>query len=241
MSKKNKKFEETDETLAQIEETLGRTEQFVEKNKKYLGYVVVGIFAVILLVIAYINYIKKPAEEEAYSKIFHAEQYFEVDSLNLALFGDGVNPGFLDIIDEYGSTKSGNLANYYAGICYLKLSAQEEANKEEYLNEAIDYLNDFDSDDMQVKAMAIGATGDAYMELGDMDKAVSYYEKAARHQENDFTTPLFLKKAGMTYSLMGDHEKALDAFKEIKTKYYRSAQGQDIKKYIGREEGYLNQ
>jgi len=240
MAKKNKKFEETEETFAQIEETLGRTEQFVESNKKYLSYIVLAVLGAIILIFAYINMVKEPAEKEAYSAIFPAEHYFEIDSLDWALNGDGTNMGFLDIIDEYGSTKSGNLANYYAGACYLKLAAKDESMKEEYLNDAIDHLNDFDSDDIIVKAMALGMTGDAYMELGDMDKAISYYNKAAKHQENDFTTPLFLKKLGMTYSMQGDHEKALEAFNKIKTDYYRSAQGQDIKKYIGREEGYLN-
>ena len=237
---KNKKFEETDETFAQIEETLGRTEQFVENNKNNLGYGIAAILAAILLVLGYINYIKKPAESEAYAKIFHAEQYFEIDSLDLALNGDGINPGFLDIIDDYGSTKSGNLAHYYAGICYLKLAAKDPEIKETYLGNAIDELKDFSSDDLNVQPMAIGAIGDAYMELGETEKAVGYYMKAANHNDNEFTTPLFLKKAGMTYSMLGDHEKALEAFNTIKTKYYKSTEGREIKKYIGREEAYLN-
>lgn len=237
---KNKKFEETDEAFAQIEETLGRTEQFVENNKKNLGYGVAAVLGLILLVLAYINYVKKPAETEAYAKIFHAEQYFEVDSLDLALFGDGINPGFLDIIDNYGSTKSGNLAHYYAGICYLKLSVDDEANKQDYLEKAIKELKDFSSDDLNIQPMAIGAIGDAYLEMGDLDKAVGYYMKAANHNENEFTTPLFLKKAGMTYGIIGDHEKALEAYNTIKVKYYQSVEGREIKKYIGREEAFLN-
>jgi tetratricopeptide (TPR) repeat protein len=192
------------------------------------------------LVIAYFNYVKEPNEQEAYDTIFMAEQYFAKDSFNLALNGDRDYPGFLDIIDEYGSTKSGNLAHYYAGICYLRLANDNEATRDEYLNNAIDELSSFSSDDINIKPMAIGGIGDAYMELGDMDKAVSYYIKAANHNDNKFTTPLFLKKAGMTYSILGDHQKALDAFNTIKTKYYQSTEGRDIKKYIGREEAYLN-
>jgi len=239
MAKKNK-FEETDETFAQIEDTLGRTEQFVENNKKNLGYGVLGLMVLIVLVIAYFNYVKEPNEQEAYETIFMAEQYFAKDSFNLALNGDRDYPGFLDIIDEYGSTKSGNLAHYYAGICYLRLANDNEATRDEYFNNAIDELSSFSGDDINIKPMAIGGIGDAYMELGDMDKAVSYYIKAANHNDNKFTTPLFLKKAGMTYSILGEHQKALDAFNTIKTKYYQSTEGRDIKKYIGREEAYLN-
>jgi len=238
MAKKNK-FEETDETFAQIEDTLGRTEQFVENNKKNLGYGVLGLMLLIVLVISYFNYVKEPNEQAAYESIFQAEQYFAKDSFELALNGDDAYPGFLEIADNYGSTKSGNLAHYYAGICYLRLANDNEANKAEYFENAIDELNSFSSDDLNVKPMAIGAIGDAYMELGDMDKAVSQYMKAANHNDNQFTSPLFLKKAGMTYSVMGEHQKALDAFNTIKTKYYRSTEGRDIKKYIGREEAYL--
>ena len=238
MAKKTK-FEETDEAFAQIEESLGRTEQFVENNKKNLGYGVLGLVAILLLVLAYFNYVKEPKEQKAYESIFHAEQYFEIDSLDLALYGDGTNLGFLKIIDEYGSTKSGNLAHYYAGICYLNLANKNEESRVEYLENAIDELSDFDSDDINVKPMAIGAIGDAYMELGNMDKAVKQYMKAANHNENQFTSPLFLKKAGMTYNLMGEHQKALEAFNTIKLKYYRSTEGRDIKKYISREEALL--
>jgi len=238
MAKKNK-FEETDEAFAQIEDTLGRTEQFVENNKKNLGYGVLGLMLLIVLVISYFNYVKEPNEQAAYETIFQAEQYFAKDSFELALNGDDAYPGFLEIADNYGSTKSGNLAHYYAGICYLRLANDNEANKAEYFENAIDELNSFSSDDLNVKPMAIGAIGDAYMELGDMDKAVSQYMKAANHNDNQFTSPLFLKKAGMTYSIMGEHQKALDAFNTIKTKYYRSTEGRDIKKYIGREEAYL--
>ena len=237
---KKKKFEETDEAFAQIEDTLGRTEQFVENNKKNLGYGVLGLMVLIVLIITYFNYIKEPAEQKSYESIFMAEQYFAKDSFELALNGDSTFLGFIDIIDEFGSTKSGNLAHYYAGICYLQLANDHKDDREEYFNNAIDELNSFSGDDINIKPMAIGGIGDAYMELGDNDKAVSNYMKAANHNDNQFTTPLFLKKAGMTYSLMGDHQKALDAFNTIKTKYYKSTEGRDIKKYIGREEAYLN-
>jgi hypothetical protein len=236
---KNKKFEETEETFAQIEDTLGRTEQFVENNKKNLGYGTAGLMAIIVAVVLYFNYVKEPNEQKAYEAIYQAEQYFAKDSFDLALNGDNSAPGFIEIIDDYGSTKTGNLAHYYAGICYLQL-ANSSANREEYLNNAIDELKDFSSDDLNIKPMAIGAIGDAYSELGDNAKAASYYMDAANYKDNKFTSPLFLKKAGMMYSILGDHQKALDAFTRIKTDYYKSAEGRDIKKYIGREEAFLN-
>jgi len=238
MAKNN--YEQTEENLANIEGAISKTEQFVEGNKKNLSYGVLAIFAVVLMVLGYNKYVQVPNETEAYNTIWHAEQYFNQDSLEWALNGHDENPGFLDIIDEYGSTKSGNLAYYYAGISYFRMAQKAEgAEASSLYEEAIDLLKDFSSEDLNVKPMAIGAIGDCEMELGNQDEAVSYYIQAARLVDNELTTPLFLKKAGMTYSMLGNHEDALKLFKEIKTKYFKSDEAREIKKYIAREEQYI--
>ena len=236
-----KKKDITEDQLANVEEALGKTEQFIENNKKTISYVVFGIVALVLIVMGYNKYIVKPKKIEAFNAIYQAERYFETDSFNLALNGDGVNPGFLEIIDDYGSTPSGNLAHYYAGMCYMHMAENDSLNAEEYYDEAIDHLDDFTTDDELIMPMALGAIGDAYDNLGETEKAASYYEKAASFSENAFTAPLFLMKAGMIYSSLGDHEKALEMFKKIKDDFYTSDQGREIKKYIAREEGLMGE
>jgi tetratricopeptide (TPR) repeat protein len=239
MAKKN--FEQTEENLANIEQAISKTEKFVENNKKNLSYGVVALFAIVFVVLGYNKYIRIPSNEEAYSSIWHAEQYFAQDSLEWALNGYAENPGFLDIIDDYGSTPSGNLAQYYTGICYFRLAQQSEGEMaNDYYAKAIDYLENFDSEDINVKPMAIGAIGDCKMELGKPEKAVSLYLEAARLNDNEFVTPLFLQKAAITYSFMGKHKKALALFEEIQANYPRSNESNEIKKYIAREESYLN-
>ena len=96
-----------------------------------------------------------------------AENLFEKDSFNMALNGDGNAPGFLEIIDKYSSTPSGNLANYYAGICYLHLGDNKNAIK---------HLEKFSSDDVIFSSMVTANLGDAYMQLGDFKKASSNYQ-----------------------------------------------------------------
>ncbi|MBU1717660.1 MAG: tetratricopeptide repeat protein, partial [Bacteroidetes bacterium] len=99
---------------------------------------------------------------------------------------------------------------------------------------AIDYLKDFSSDDVIIGAMAFGATGDAYSELGQMEEAVKYYEKAAAHNENNYTTPMFLMKAGNTYEELGNIEKALEIYKRLKTEFVRTQEGREAEKYYAR-------
>lgn len=220
MTKKNTAGEDR---MVAVEEALGRTEQFIEKNQNILMYAIIGIIVVVLGYFGYQRLYISPMESNAQEEIFMAQKYFEMDSLYRALNGDGNALGFLDIIDDYGATKSGNLARYYAGICYLKMGNFEEA---------IDYLEDYDPVDQVVGPMALGALGDAWLELNEPDKAVGYYMDAANENNNDFTTPMFLYKAGMTYEILGEYDDALQAYDRIYREYYRSAEGRTIERNI---------
>lgn len=227
-----KKKDVTEERIAGVEEALSKTEQFIESNQKIITYVVIGIVAVIMLFFLFRKFVQIPREEMAQEVIFQAQTYFGADSLDLALYGDGESYGFLDVADEYGSTKAGNLAKYYAGICYL--------NKGEYEN-AIDYLKKFDGSDVLVSAMALGAMGDAYMELGDTDKAIEYYIKASEKNSNEFTTPAFLMKAGWAYELQGEYSKAIEVFEELKKDFPKAREARDIDKYIARNKARVGE
>jgi tetratricopeptide (TPR) repeat protein len=166
-----------------------------------------------------------PKEKEAQSQMFMAERYFEQDSLRLALNGDGSYPGFLGIIEDYGSTKSAKLAHYYAGIIYLNQGQFQEA---------IDHLEKFKTKDVMLAPMAKGAIGDAYLELGNNVEAAEQYLEAADTYTNDFTTPAFLQKAAWTYELAGNTEKALEAYNRIRVEYPYSAEARDVEKSIAR-------
>ena len=95
--------------------------------------------------------------------------------MNKAIKGDGVNLGFEQVIEEYGFTKSANLAHYYLGVSYLKQGKFEDA---------IAQLEDFDSSDEILGPIAIGAIGDAQMELSKTDEAIDSYLKAANKKKN---------------------------------------------------------
>ncbi len=222
MSKKNTAG---DDRMVAVEEALGKTEQFIEKNQKIMIYAVMGIILVVLVYFAYQKFYISPMEGNAQEQIFMAQKYFEKDSLNRALYGDGNALGFIDIVDDYGRTTTGNLAKYYAGICYLKLGNYEEA---------IAYLEDHDPVDQIIGPMALGALGDAYLELNEPEKAVSHYMDAANVNENDFTTPMYLYRAGMTYELLGEYEDAYDAYNRIYQEYYRSTEGRAIERNIAK-------
>ncbi|HDO27091.1 MAG TPA: tetratricopeptide repeat protein [Bacteroidetes bacterium] len=228
MSKKKEKEIKGDQRLENIGETLTRTETFIINNQMAIFIVVAVIVIAVFGYFGYQKYIIEPKTAEAQEQIFEAQQFFKADSLNKALYGDGNNLGFIDIADNYSSTKPGNLANYYAGICFLKKGQ---------FDQAINYLKDFDGSDAMVGPMAKGAIGDAYLELGKQEKAVAYYLEAANQNENKLTTPLFLMKAGEVYELMGNYNDALDVYNRIKEKYPQTNEGRIVDKNIGRATG----
>ena len=166
-----------------------------------------------------------PINEEAQQELFKSVSYFEADSFNLALNGVNGEYGLLDIIDDYGSTEAGNLANYYAGVCFLKTGDNESA---------IDYLSDFSSDDEVVSSVAYGSMGDAYMNTGEFDNAINYWTKAAFNSKNDFTTPIYLKRAAMALEEDGNLDRALEYYTIIQKEYSNSDEARDIDKFITR-------
>ena len=223
MANKNK----TEDQFAQIEETLSKTEQFIEENQKSLMTIIGAIVGIVALFSVYQNFYIEPMEKEAQAEMYMAELYFQKDSFNLALNGDGQYLGFLDIADDYSSTNVGQLANYYAGLSYLHTADYDNA---------IEYLGDFSSDDIILSSLALGCIGDAYMELGDTDAALDAYADAVNNSANDFTAPRYMMKQAMIYTSNGDNNKALDLFKVIQSDYKTSREANGIEKYIARVE-----
>jgi tetratricopeptide (TPR) repeat protein len=220
---KNKK-DENPQTISTVEETLTRTEQYLEDNYKSI---LIGLVVVVVIVgIVWLGklYLGK-RNEEAQSQMYQAERYLEQDSVKLALNGDGNYLGFLQIIKDYKFTKAANLANYSAGICYLHLGNFQEA---------ISYLNKYSKEDKVIGSIALGATGDAYVELGNTEKGIAKYIEAADYAANSFNTPLYLMKAGELYELNGEYNEALKLYEKIQSLYPESTEGTTIEKYISR-------
>lgn len=207
-------------------------EQVVAKAKdfwtKYSKPVMIASVLIILAVggfYAYQNFVKKPNEAKAADAIFKAEEYYRMDSVNLALNGDGQNWGFLKVIDKYGSTSAGNLASFYAGSCYIKLNDNEKAIK---------YLKKFSGDSKPIQARAYKLLGDAYGDQGKNSDALSYYKKAAAHFEADeassaeylFTAAYFADR------VMKDTKEAIALYKELKEKFPRTQQGSEADNYL---------
>ena len=222
--------DQNEDVIVDIEEVYSKSEQFLETYKKQI----IGVIAVLVIGIggffAYDNLVVVPNNKEAQELMWKAEYYFEIDSLDKAINGDNNYVGFAEIAENYGSTKAGNLAKYYLGVCYL--------NKGEF-QLAIDNLKDANLEDEVVSSVALGSIGDAYVEIGDVDKAVSYFGKAANNSDNNLTAPLYLKKKAIALESLNKYKDALAAYETIKADFPKSNEAQDIEKYIAKASSYV--
>jgi predicted negative regulator of RcsB-dependent stress response len=223
---------ETAGVLNTLDETASISEQWIEKNSKALFIALIAIVVVFLGYLGYTKYVVEPSETEASNELAFPRRYFDeaatagtgIDSLlTLGLEGANGKYGFLNVADKFSGTEAGNLANYYAGVSYLQMKKYDKA---------IEYLSKFDSDDEMLGPVALGAIGDAFADINQSEDALNYYEQAASKKSNEFTTPLFLFKAGETAMELKDFSKAESLFNKIKENYSKSDQGRDIEKFI---------
>lgn len=224
----------TAEVFNTLDETASRSEQWVAKNQNIILIGLAAVAVVILSFLAYNKFVMEPNEKEAANELAYPKSYFEraqnataeVDSLyNLALNGADGKYGLVDIAETYGSTKAGNLAKYMSGIAFLKTG--------DYQN-AISYLSDFSSEDEMLSALALGNIGDAFMEIQQAEDALKYYLEAANLKDNNFSSPLYLFKAGKVAMSLEEYGKAEDYFQRIKDDYPTSLEGRNINIYIQR-------
>ncbi len=229
MAKTKTKEGEGIEILEDPGALVSKAEEFLNNKKnRNLTLIIGSIVALVIAGVFGYRYYISNQDQEAQREMFQAVYYFEADSLGKALNGDGINYGFLQIIEDYPGTKGSNLSNFYAGVTYLKLGD---------FDGAIRYLNDFKSSDYLLQARAYALIGDAHLELGDYSSAISSYNDAIDYKPNESYTPIYLKKLALAEELQGNFSGAANAYGRILEDFKESELIQEAKKQKARLEG----
>lgn len=217
---------------AAIGEAINKTESFFEKNSKGVIWALVVIIVIAAAIFGYRKLVAEPRVEKAADMIAEAQYRFEQANpdYELALNGDENGAGFLDVIEKYGSTPSGNLAKHYAGVCYLHLGDLDAAAK--YLAK---YSPVKGLPGEIVNAQNLGLQGDIAVEQDKLDEAVKFYHKAVKASDNLYTAPLYLRKAGLALQAQGKNDEAVVLFEKILALYPSSIEAREAEKLIGAE------
>ena len=225
-SKKTNPSSERD--MSNVGEILSKSEQFIDKYQKQIISGISAIVFIVVVVLGVKHLYLAPKEKEAEAAIYKGEQYLANSQWDLALNGDSVEyEGFEAIISDYTFTKTANLANAYAGICYYHKGEFESA---------INRLKKFSANDKMVSPVITGLVGDCYVDMDKVKEGIDYFLKAASKANDNMISPVFLKKAGVAYESLGEYKKAIEAYTSIKDKYPASQEASDIQKYIDRAE-----
>lgn len=212
------------------------SEAFFSKYQKQILIAVVAVVLVIAGLLLYKAYVQAPREDKASTAMAKGQDYFNQEQFDKALNGDGAGyAGFVKIASDYSGTDAANLANLYAGLCYVNLGKW---------NEAIASLEKYSTQgDALVSPAATAALGNAYAETGNVDKAISTLKKAAEMADdkgvdgvNNSISPTFLLQAGELLESQNKKAEALKIYQDIKKKYQNSqlVQSSEIDKYIER-------
>jgi len=235
-SKENEAFQEstTAEVFETLDTTANKTEEWVVKYQNFIlgtiGVVAIGVLGYL----GYKNFVIEPKAQEAVSELNQAQYYFELavnsieaDSLyRRALNGGEGKYGFLDIIENYKGTPAAKLASYSAGMAYLNLKEYENA---------ITYLDQFKADDILLSALAKGAIGDAFAQLGQIDDAYDYYIQASKVSKNMYSTPKYLYKAAMLGAENGKIKQAISFLEQIEKEFPKAEEA----KWVAVQKGKL--
>lgn len=224
MAKKSQKNTAGAEGTEKVE--LTKAESVFDQYKRYIVMAGVGIVILVLGIVIYKKFISEPHLEEAqdaYWPAFYEWQYN--DTSELAFTGNENFMGMEEIASEYSGTPAGNIASYAMGT-HLMYKRDFEG--------ALVYLEDVEFDDVIMGTLVIGLMGDCYVELGELEKGAAKFEEASKREANDFTSPMFLKKAGLAYEKLGQNDKAVLVYQQIKDNYPETVEGQDIDKFIVR-------
>lgn len=222
MSEKKHERDESGEVI------IAQAKDFWVRNSKII--LTIGTILLVLVggYFVYKNFFQLPKEQKANDDLFKAEEYFRIDSLKLALNGDGQYPGFLRVIDKYSGTDAANLAHFYAGACFVRLGDNPNAIK---------HLKKFDGNGArQVQQKAYKLLGDAYADSGNPKEALDNYKKAADYftEDKQASAEALFAAAYLADQVLKDQKKATELYKELKEKYPDTSFGPEADKYLAR-------
>ena len=214
-----KKTKPEDDTLLDVGEAYTKTEKFVDENRSSLTYGIGGVAALIVAVLAYQSFIAAPAEAKAEESSWRAESYFEMDSVDLAAYGDGFAAGLEEIMNDHSGTAAGARAAYRMGIVHRDAGAFEEA---------IAAFEQAEANDDVIATLAAGNIGDCQVELGDYDAARTAFNSAISAAESGLAeavlAPMFLYKAALVEMELGSNAAAKSYLDRIVKDYPKSQQ-----------------
>lgn len=225
---KNNNQEAAKNSIDNLNDNLTKVEQRVQNNQKAIMWAIIVLSIVIILVIGYIYFIRRPAQEKAQQAIGKAD----VALITAMSMGDSA------MVDSAVNLYS-KVANK-ENRAYLMM-AMQQYEKGQY-KEALNNLQKYDIQDNIVGAGAQTLEGDCYVNMNNFKEALSCYDRAIKTaDQNPTIVPLIMLKKANVLNAMKDYKGEAEIYRTILKEYpnfLNSPQGKsvDIQLYLDNAE-----
>ncbi len=205
--------------------TYFKAQVWYDENKKRVS-TVAGIVAVLAVALWFYSNNMRANDDRATSELAKVYSFYDNGQYQIAINGvpEKNVTGLQSIVDNYGSTKAGNIAKFYLANAYY--------NSQNY-DKALQYFNDFGgSSNALIENSAIAGIGACYEAKGDFKKAAENYEKAALKNNDDPNAADNLVNAARNFGKSGDKDRAVELLKKVKKDYPTSTAAREVDRYI---------
>ncbi|HNR85153.1 MAG TPA: tetratricopeptide repeat protein [Taishania sp.] len=189
------------------------------KTLKLTTYAVGGVLVLVIGYLAYYQFVVTPKNKKSEDAYWYGLNLAANDSTDLAI------EELTAQVKKYDGYKGGENAQFVLGRQYMEKGD---------FKKALEVLKGVELEDNYLAAMAVGLQGDCYSEMKNYKEAAAKYNEAAKVSDNEWTSPMYLFKAGLCAEELQDFDAALKLYKEIQDKYTIFANNKSIDKYIAR-------
>lgn len=195
---------------------------YIEEHRTQVYGLVAAVVVVMLGVVGYSLYLNN-LQQKAEEAMAGAVKAFEKGNFREALDGTSDYEGLLALAEDYGATKAGNLAHFYAANALFELGEYDEA---------LEHFDAFDKDANFLGASALAGEAAVYENKGDFERAGDLFMEAASLFENPVTAPEYLVSAARAYIAAGKVDDARDAYEMLKEDYPESTAAANVDTYL---------
>lgn len=229
MSTKEKVGAKIDGSQSVNENVATRTIAFFNKYQNLIYGVLIALLLIVFGVVAANKFYFQPKNERGTLALLpsitlytEGVQANDTAKLMTALEGDAATDGFESIVSGYKMTKIGNTAKYFVGMTYFALGDKDAA---------LESLSSFKKRDNVYWYAAQMTMGDIYDDLGNEAKAISYYQKAIKGN-NDYYAPVALFKLGQMYERSEKWADAYKCYNRIKKEFYSEYETMGVERFL---------
>ena len=201
-----------------------KAQTWYDENKKRLS--TIGSVVIVLALAAWFYSNNVHANNErATTELARVFTYYDNGQYLIAVNGipEKNIAGLQSIVDNYGSTRIGNLAEFYLASSYYNL--------QEY-DKALEHFKSYGGGSPLLESSASAGIGACYEAKGDFKKAAENYERAAMKSIHDPNAPDNLVNAARNFGKSGEKERAVELLKRVKKDYPASSAARDVERYI---------